>query len=174
MVKKKPENQKQSVYIDTVFLIGYFEKGTMGKDAREVFQKVRKISRNSDIIIKVPLIVLGEFSKVNLGEMSNLLKWNKHCSKCGTPMILNDLFSGHGGIEAEFPSFKKEEYKLAYDLMEKDSQLQAADVLLVACALNDKTGEWLLTTDTFLIGNKVIEDFKEELGSNLKIATRIG
>jgi len=174
MSRKKPKKEKQSVYIDTVFLIGFFEKGTMGKDARKVIQKVRKISRNSDIIIKVPLIVLGEFSKENLDQKNNLKKWNKHCSKCGTPMILNDLFTGHDGIDAEFPSFKKEEYKLAHELMEKDNQLQAADALLVACALNDKTGEWLLTTDTLLIGNKVIEEFKEKRGSNLKIATRIG
>ncbi|GBE17518.1 hypothetical protein BMS3Abin16_00101 [archaeon BMS3Abin16] len=169
MSKKKPKKQKQSVYIDTVFLIGFFEKRDLRDHAKEVIQKVKGMCHNSDISVKIPLVALGEVSKENI-ETTNANKWRNPCGECKLSMVLTDLFGKE--INAEFVSAGKEDYQLAYQLMDKDPQLDGADALIVASALNDSTARWLLTTDSIMLNNIGIEEFKEQKESNLKIADR--
>ncbi|MBI5253634.1 MAG: PIN domain-containing protein [Euryarchaeota archaeon] len=148
---------KQSIYFDTDIIINYFKEGDIGKHARKVISQAKKMCKNPEVIVKVPLIVLGELTMISMKkekiDLSKLLKRE---------------------LDAEFTSPNKESYTIAFRLMNEDKLLEAADSLLVAQALTDKISEWLITTDTKLINNLIISKIKEELRSKLKISDRFG
>lgn len=144
-------NDVQSIYLDAVILIGYFERSDLGKHSREIISQVRRMAGNPEIVIKIPLIVLGEFFMRMLDRDEDFTK----------------VFYGFRP-EFEGPSF--ESFKLASNLMRQDKYLKPSDALLVAQAIVDETSEWLITTDQDLINNRVILNIIRERGSRLKIS----
>jgi len=147
------------VYLDAVILIGYFERIDVGRHAREIISQTRKMIRNPEIVVKIPLIILGELAQKIFGKPEQ----NENFEKMDFLKLfckLNPIFEG--------PSY--ESYNLAARLISEDDRLEPADALLVAQAVVDKTSEWLITTDSVLINNKVILDAINKRNSNLKIS----
>ena len=145
------DEHSQSIYLDTVILIGFFEKSDIGKHSRNVIKQVERMLKNPKIIVKIPLIVLGEF----LVEMLNREE---------------DLSKLFRRINPKFEGTSRESYELALKLMQQDKYLEANDALMVAQAILDKKSEWLITTDTILIGNQVILKEIDSRKSKLKIS----
>ena len=156
---------EQSIYFDADILINYFADQNIRKHAKKakeisrhakkVIHQARKMCKNPEIIIKVPLIVLGELTMETIEQDG---------------ITLSSLFGRV--IDAEFTSGSRDSYKIASELMGKDDRLTPADALLVAQALTNKTSEWLITTDGNLINNLAISKIKDKLGSGLKISDR--
>ncbi|RLI77649.1 hypothetical protein DRP04_11100 [Archaeoglobales archaeon] len=154
----------QSIYIDANILIGYFEKKNrdIKKIAREAISKTQKMVRgNSEIIVKIPTIVLAEF-----------MQW--YIEDCSDEEVLSQFEALVEKLDADFPAPKKEHYELAIKLMNEDDRVNSHDALIVSHALLDPTTTWLLTTDTVLHNNKVIEKEKKRLENRFKISDRIG
>jgi len=59
MTKHKNE-PKQSIYFDTNVIVGYFKKGDEKKHSKGVVEKAATMIKNPDIMVKIPIISLGE------------------------------------------------------------------------------------------------------------------
>jgi len=147
------DGYSQSIYLDTVILIGFFERSDIGAHSRKIIRQTERMLKNREIVVKIPLIVLGEF-------LAEMLKRNKDFS--GIFRKLHPIFEGA----------TRESYELALELMQKDKYLEADDALIVAQAILDKKSEWLITTDSNLINNRVLLNAIEERGSRLKISDK--
>ena len=157
----------QSIYIDACILIGciegkYRRKNDIHRISQDAIRKIESMARhNSEIKVKIPTIVLSEF-----------MLW---CIKNDEDdRVLSDLKTLVKNLKADFPSPKKEHYELAKRFIETDSRFESHDALIISHALLDPTTTWLLTTDTVLHNNKIIEKEKTERNNRFKISDCIG
>jgi hypothetical protein len=119
------------------------------------------LRRNSEIKVKIPTVILGEF-----------MLWcirNDYDDRA-----LSDFKTLVEKLDADFPTPQKENYELAKKLMETDDRLEPHDALIVSHALLDPNTTWLLTTDTVLHNNRIIEKEKTNRNNRFKILDRIG
>lgn len=153
----------QSYYFDANFIIAYFDKNDEEKHkvSKETIRRTKNIVRkNPEINVKIPSIAIAEVA-------SWLLK------RSILPEQSHDLARLARELEADFPSPKKEHYKEAISLLERDRYLEPHDSLIVAHALLDSNTTHLLTFDTKLIDNREIENRKIELGNRFKIGPQL-
>jgi predicted nucleic acid-binding protein len=159
-MKKHKNEPKQSIYFDTNVIIGYFKKGDERKHSKGVIEKAATMIKNPDIMVKIPLISLGECAIWLLDHNPN----------GGLVADLRTLVKAK--LKAKTPPPDKRSYKIAFELMEDDGHIEPTDALIVAQAIADHTSEWLITTDSVLLDNKTVFDKVDDAKSNLKISDR--
>ena len=159
MTKHKNE-PKQSIYFDTNVIVGYFKKGGEREHAKNVIYKAATMIKNPDIMVKIPLISLGECAIWLLDHNPN----------GGLVADLRTLVKAK--LKANTPPPDKRSYKIAFELMGGDGHIEPTDALIVAQAIADHTSEWLITTDSVLLDNKTVFDKVDDVGSKLKISDR--
>jgi len=148
----------QSIYLDSVILIGYFERKDIGRYSKEIIRRIEQMLKNREIVVKIPLIVLGEF-------LAKMIEKNMDFQS----RDLNKIFRR---LNPEFEGATSESYELASELMQKDMYLKPDDALIVAQAILDETAEWLITTDTDLIANRILLEVIKKRKSKLKISEK--
>jgi len=159
MTKHKNE-PKQSIYFDTNVIVGYFKKGDEREHSKDVIEKAATMIKNPDIMVKIPIISLGE-----------CMNWLFNSNNGGIVENLQMLIEVK--LNANTPPPDEESYKIAFELMMADNHMKPTDALIVAQALADRTSEWLITTDSKLLDNKIIVDrIYDDAKSNLKISDR--
>ena len=159
-MKKHKNEPKQSIYFDTNVIIGYFKKGDERKHSKGVIEKAATMIKNPDIMVKIPLISLGE-----------CMNWLFNSNNGGIVENLQMLIEVK--LNANTPPPDEESYKIAFELMRADNHMKPTDALIVAQALADPASEWLITTDSKLLDNKIIVDrIYDDAKSNLKISDR--
>lgn len=159
MTKHKNE-PKQSIYFDTNVIVGYFKKGGEREHTKNVIYKAATMIKNPDIMVKIPIISLGECAIWLLD----------HDINGGLITDLQTLVKAK--LKANTPPPDKRSYKIAFELMGDDGRMEPTDALIVAQALADRTSEWLITTDSILLDNKTVFDKIDAMGSKLKISDR--
>lgn len=147
-------DDSQCIYLDTMILIGFYEKKDLGKHSRKIVNKIEKIRRNHRITAKVPVIVLGEFLAKMMHRDEDILE------------VLRKL-------NPEITGVSEESLTLALNLLERDKRIEADDALIVAMAITDRKATRLITTDSKLIGNRAIQEAIKERESKLKISDGI-
>jgi len=160
LMKKHKNEPKQSIYFDTNVIIGYFKKGDEREHSKGVIEKAATMIKNPDIMVKIPIISLGECAIWLLD----------HDINGGLITDLRTLVKAK--LKANTPPPDKRSYKIAFELMEDDGRMEPTDALIVAQALADRTSEWLITTDSILLDNKTVFDKIDAIGSKLKISDR--
>ena len=153
----------QTYYFDADIIIAYLDEDDREKNnaSKRTIRKVKNtIKRNPEIKVKIPSIALAEISTW-LMENSRLTK------------LSHKLLELIKELNADFPAPKKEHYVEALSLLAKDDYLKPHDSLIIAHALLDYSTSHLFTFDTDLIGNRVIESRKSELGNKFKIGPEL-
>ena len=153
----------QTYYFDADVIISYFDEDDREKHivSKQTIRKTKSIIRkNPEIKVKIPSIAMAEIF-LWLLRNSELVR------------LSHDFLRLMEELKADFPSPRKEHYEEAMSLLEKDDYLKPHDSLIVAHALLDNNTTHLLTFDTDLIDNDVIEKRKIELGNKFKIGPEL-
>lgn len=127
-MKKHKNDPKQSIYFDTNVIVGYFKKGDERKHSKGVIEKAATMIKNPDIMVKIPLISLGECAIWLLD----------HDNNGGLAADLRTLVKAK--LNANTPPPDKRSYKIAFELMGDDGRIEPTDALIVAQALAYLTG----------------------------------
>ena len=153
----------QTYYLDADIIIAYFDENDKEKNtvSKKTVRKVKStIRRNPEIEIKIPSIALAE-----------IFSWFLKDSRL--PKVSHDFLKLVSELRVDFPSPRKEHYKEAVSLLERDDYLKPHDSLIVAHALLDSSTTHLLTFDRDLITSKVIDERKNELENKFKIGPEL-
>lgn len=164
----------QHYYIDTDYLYSYLFlrefklKSFLPKKTIEL-EKVRCanfkdiiFNKNKDVFVKVPFIVFGElFNNINNHN-------NDFDDKC-VHYLNNELFSLFEKDNVDLIPPNKKCYKIADDILKKDSRFDSTDALIVSQALSDKDSLYMATFDntiTTSFGGGIISKINNEMYDN--------
>ena len=153
----------QTYYFDADVIIAYFDEDDRGKNRvskNTVGRAKNNVRMNPCIKVKIPSIAMAEIF-LWLIEKSRLEDLPYKFLKVMTE------------LKADFPSPNKEHYSEAIYLLKKDKYLKPHDSLIVAHTLKDSNTIHLLTFDSDLIDNDVIERRKTELRNKFKIGLEL-
>jgi predicted nucleic acid-binding protein len=150
----------QNVYIDTDILMFYHDKKDDKRMAARstVTQVERSLDENHEIKVKISQVVLGEL-------MMHFC--NGRCESDEMNKLFKKLNVGH----SDMPSASLEALVCAKEILDVQRRINPNDALIVSQVLTDSLATWLLTTDTKLIGNKLIEEKMEALNHRFTIAS---
>jgi len=137
----------QNVYIDTnVLMFSFDKKDDRGRDARKTIARlIRSLRENPEIKVKISQVVLGE------------LMMHSCNGKCESGKVM-ELFEKLNIRSSDMPSVSLNVLVCASEILNANLRIGPNDALLVAQVLKDPLATWLLTTDTKLIGNMVIQE----------------
>jgi len=152
----------QCIHFDACILEGGLNRrDPRHQECRTAYSQALNQNRRHSFSLKI--------SQVALGEIFN------DCCRDSNYELLEEIFKRV--IDWDKPSITQEALKTAAELTTKDNRLKINDALIVAIAIHDENCTWLLTTDTKIIGNNVIDKKIKKVregGQTLSISSHIG
>lgn len=141
-------------YLDSVYLLTIVNEE---RDMKEVKRILYNLKKNNTFEVFMPQAALGEIFAV---------AW-RDCTSIQTRLDMTEkivkVIEDEGIRWESMTTAKHDAFNIMVKLSEKDNELDATDIMIVAHVLSDPDSKFLFTNDNKLLGNTAILDLEEEL-----------